>query len=75
MRILTQPTLGRLAKPSALRHAARRDQAAKHVRTDKQSSVNKRDRDAKPEFDPREADRWVDMHGRFTIPHTKGTRK
>lgn len=26
----------------------------------------------KPEFDPREADRWIDADGKFTIPHTKG---
>jgi hypothetical protein len=59
--------LGHLAKPSALRHATRidRDEAARH----------RKDRDAKPEFDPAESDRWIDRHGRFTIPHTKGERK
>lgn len=55
--------LGHLAKPSALRHAERRAQDSKHPR------------DRKPEFDPRDADRWIDRHGRFTIPHTKGERK
>jgi hypothetical protein len=52
--------LGHLAKPSALRHAKRIDRDAKHAR------------DRKPEFDPRETDRWIDRHGKFTIPHTKG---
>lgn len=52
---LTTP-LGHLAKPSALRHATRIAQSAKH---------------RKPEFDPRDADRWIDRHGRFTIPHSK----
>jgi len=55
--------LGHLAKPSALRHAMRRDQKSKHVR------------DRKPDFDPRDSDRWIDKHGRFTIPHTKETLK
>jgi hypothetical protein len=55
--------LGHLAKPSALRHATRIDRDAKHTR------------DRKPEFDPAESDRWIDKHGRFTIPHTKGERK
>lgn len=55
---LTTP-LGHLAKPSALRHATRIARDAKHTR------------DRKPEFDPRDADRWIDRNGRFTIPHTK----
>lgn len=54
--------LGHLAKPSALRHAERIARDAKHPR------------DRKPEFDPRDAERWIDRHGRFTIPHSKGER-
>lgn len=60
MRKTTKHALPTLAKPAALRHAVRRDQKA---RLDK------------PEFDPLDAYRWIDKHGRFTIPHTKGTRK
>lgn len=43
-------------KPSARRHAERIARDAKH---------------RKPEFDPRETDRWIDRNGKFTIPHTK----
>ena len=43
-------------KPSALRHAKRIARDAKH---------------AKPEFDPRDTDRWTDRAGKFTVPHTK----
>lgn len=49
-----------LAKPAAQQHAKRMDQKRKHD---------------KPEFDPRETDRWIDKHGKFTIPHSKGERK
>lgn len=59
---LTAP-IGHLAKPSALRHAMRidRDAAAKH----------RRKWHDKPTFDPRDADRWIDRNGKFTIPHSK----
>lgn len=55
---LTTP-LGHLAKPSALRHATRIARDAKHPR------------DRKPDWDPREASRWIDRNGKFTIPNSK----
>ena len=57
MRKTTKLAIPTLAKPAALRHAVRREQKA---RLDK------------PVFDPADAPRWIDKHGRFTIPHTKG---
>lgn len=47
-------------KSSAQRHADRIARDAKH---------------AKPEFDPKDTARWINKHGRFTIPHTKEQRK
>ena len=58
------PLLQALANPAARRHLKRLDQKRKA-----------RERETKPTFDPRDTDRWIDKHGRFTIPHTKGTRK
>lgn len=46
-------TLGNLAKPSALRHAQRLINTAKHD---------------KPEFDPRDSKLWLTKDGRFTLP-------
>ena len=51
--------IGHLAKPSALRHAERIARDAKHPR------------DRKPDWDPREANQWIDKHGKFTVPNTK----
>lgn len=48
------------AKPTAQQHAKRREQKLKFD---------------KPLFNPAETDRWIDRHGRFTIPHNKGERK
>ena len=54
--------LGHFLKPSALHHAMRidRDNAAQHRKAGR-----------KPEFDPADAERWIDKHGRFTIPNSK----
>lgn len=58
--------IGHLAKPSALRHVMRIDRDA--------AAAHRRKWEDKPTFDPREADRWIDRHGRFTIPNSKGKR-
>lgn len=57
---------GHFMKPSALQHAMRidRDSAARHRKAWQ-----------KPEFDPREADRWIGQDGRFTIPNSKENSK
>lgn len=71
MRFPIKPAAQPLAKPTALKHAVRREQKARFD---------------KPVFDPRgaggsakridrETDRWIDKNGRFTIPHTKEQRK
>lgn len=54
--------LGHFLKPSALRHA---------MRIDRDSAAHHRKAWQKPEFDPAESDRWIDKHGKFTIPKTK----
>ena len=55
--------LGHFMKPSALQHA---------MRIDRTRAARQRKASQKPEFDPADADRWIDKHGRFTIPNSKG---